>query len=355
MIQRIFSKLTQQQKFFTFLFFVIFLVVFCVSLWDLILPLLLAFILAYILMPLVDRLTLLLNYRLLAIFVIYLSFLIFFIFGFQFLFPPIVSEFNELTSNIPQYYSNFQEWLTVFVTDIEKQYPYVKNSELLLNIQTNIQPFIMTTLQRIPNLFLSTFSIITLSLFVPLMMFFFLYQGHDYARSFFKFIPNRYFELFVKLFYSAGRQISAYIRGIFIESIIIGLLTVGMLLSLKSDYAVLLGTIAGIANIIPYVGPLLAAVPAVVIFYLKMSSIKAALIIILGFVAVQVIDNIILKPVIFSRSVNLHPLIVFLGLIVGGMLGDMWGLILAVPLMGSIKVSSEIVLREIDFRLSLKR
>ena len=113
--------------------------------------------------------------------------------------------------------------------------------------------------------------------------------------------------MFVKLFYSAGHQISAYIRGIFIESIIIGLLTVGMLLSLKSDYAVLLGTIAGIANIIPYVGPLLAAVPAVVIFYLKMSSIKAALIIILGFVAVQVIDNIILKPIIFSRSVNLHP------------------------------------------------
>ena len=73
-----------------------------------------------------------------------------------------------------------------------------------------------------------------------------------------------------------------------------------------------------------------------------MSTLEAALFISLGYIFVQSIDNIILKPVIFSRTVNLHPLIVFLGLLVGGMLGDMWGLILAVPVMGIKKYRSKL-------------
>ena len=127
-----------------------------------------------------------------------------------------------------------------------------------------------------------------------------------------------------------------------------------MLFFLKSDYTIILGVIAGVANIIPYIGPIIAAVPAVIIFYLKMTSINAVFFIILGYVLVQAIDNILLKPIIFSRTVNLHPLVVFLGLLIGGMLGNMWGLILAVPVMGSIKVSFEIMLKELNFRLNLK-
>ncbi|MAH80090.1 MAG: hypothetical protein CMP39_00180 [Rickettsiales bacterium] len=354
MIQRVFSKLSSNQKLSTILVLFTFLLFFSIVLWDLLLPIIVALLLSYILMPVVDRLTVFLKIRFLSIFILYLFFIFILTGGLQFIVPPIVSEFNQLSINIPLYFEQTQLWFNTNLVQLQTEYPFLNNSDLITNFQTNIQSFIVSTFQTIPNIFFSTFSILTLLLFIPLLMFFFLYQGKDISKAFIKFIPNRYFEMFVKLFYSTGNQISSYISGIFIESVIIGFLTTMMLIFLKSDYTVLLGTIAGIANIIPYIGPIIAAIPAIIIFYLKIGTVEAALFISLGYIFVQSIDNIILKPVIFSRTVNLHPLIVFLGLLVGGMLGDMWGLILAVPVMGSIKVSLEIILKELNFRLNLK-
>ena len=105
-------------------------------------------------------------------------------------------------------------------------------------------------------------------------------------------------------------------------------------------------------NIIPYVGPVLGALPAILIFYLKVKSLNILAPLIIGFVVIQVIDNIILKPIIYSQSVNLHPLSVLFFLLIGGSIAGVWGLVLAVPVAGIIKVTATIINSEITFRLS---
>ena len=204
-----------------------------------------------------------------------------------------------------------------------------------------------------PNFFFSTFSTVS----------YLLYTHHSFSfltkvrneNSFYKLIPNKYFETLIYLFYSMGNKLGNYLRGIFIETIIIGMLTILMLFIVKVEYALLLGTVAGIANLIPYIGPIFGAIPAIVVFYLKMKALESILVITIGFAIVQTIDNILLKPIIYSQSVNLHPLTVLIVLLFGGMFAGVWGLILAVPFAGILKVTISILIKEITFRIQFNQ
>ena len=102
-----------------------------------------------------------------------------------------------------------------------------------------------------------------------------------------------------------------------------------MLLILKVDFAVLLGFIAGLFNIIPLLGPIIGAIPAA-LAALFISPLKAALVILL-FIAIQQIDNYVISPNIMKYQVGVHPGIIIFSLMAGGALLGMWGLIIAVP------------------------
>ena len=112
--------------------------------------------------------------------------------------------------------------------------------------------------------------------------------------------------------------------------------------------------VKNIMNIIPYVGPLLGAIPAVIIFYLKFKSVNMLFYIIAGFAIVQFFDNLLLKPIIYSQSVDLNPVLVMFALLLGGSIGGIWGLIFAIPIAGIIKVIVTIVSKEISSRLKNK-
>ena len=339
----LFSFLSSKQKLLlsTVLFFSCLYFLYLIQ--SLIIPFLVAFFLSYILISVVDQLELWVKNRILAVLLLFIIFFVFVISGFLFLMPPIIEEFNALSNSLPQYIVNMQTWFNRNIAIVLTENPYLSQFDYLTNFQNTIQPFILKTIQKIPNFFVSTFSFFSYFLFILLLMFFFLLQGHSMMKGFLRFIPNRFFEMVVHLFISIGEQISNYIRGILIESVVISTLTIGMLFLLGADYAILLGIFAGIFNAIPYIGPVIAAIPAILIFYFKMKTIHAAVIITLGFLFIQSMDSFIIKPIIFSQSVNLHPLVVFVGLIVGGILGGIWGLVLAVPIMGSIKVSYRII------------
>ena len=118
------------------------------------------------------------------------------------------------------------------------------------------------------------------------------------------------------------------------------------------EYALLLAVVAGIVNIIPYLGPIIGAIPALVVFYFQTTSVESVFYLALTFVVVQLFDNMILKPVIYSQSVDLHPLLVFVSLIIGGMFAGVWGLILAVPIAGILSVLFGLLYREIHYRMT---
>lgn len=346
-----FSFLTRFQKIIIIAAILVFSIIIFDYISELIPPFLIAFIFSYLLSPIVDRLEFIFQKRIIAVIALYFGISIGLAFFFNFIIPLLISEFNELSSNFPFYISIIKEWSISLKNNVEMNFPIIQQLNILDDIQNQIQSILINLAQRIPTLFLSTFSTLSYLLLIPIILFFFLFQGPDIKISFFRLIPNKYFEVLIYLFYSIGNKIGNYLRGILIETLIVGFLSFIILLGLGANYSVLLGTIAGIMNLIPYLGPVFGAIPAVIVLYLQFKSLNIILYIIIGFGLIQVLDNIILKPIIYSQSVDLHPLAILVFLLVGGTVAGIWGLILAVPVAGILKVTITILAKEINFRI----
>lgn len=128
-----------------------------------------------------------------------------------------------------------------------------------------------------------------------------------------------------------------YIRGQLLEAAIVGVLSAIVLQFIGIDYALMIGIIAGICNMIPYVGPFAGTVLAVIMALLSGQPITA-LWAIVGMLAVQQVDNNLLAPKIVGDSVGLHPVFIMLAIIIGGNVGGLIGMLIAVPVAASVKI-----------------
>ena len=131
--------------------------------------------------------------------------------------------------------------------------------------------------------------------------------------------------------------ISRFIRGQLLDALIVGILSSIGLSIIGLDFAVLIGMTAGIANIIPYFGPVIGSVPAVIVGLLSGNPISALLAVVV-LVVVQQIDGALIAPKIVGDSVGLHPVFVMLSILIGGAYFGLWGMLLAVPTAAIIKM-----------------
>jgi putative permease len=183
-------------------------------------------------------------------------------------------------------------------------------------------------------------SILPIIFIVPFIVFFLLKDGHIMKKQFIYYLPNRYFEMALNVLHKIDLQLGSYIRGQFIEALVVGVLSVFGLWLLDVKYFTVIGVFAGLANMIPYVGPVAGAVPAIVVTALNGGSMIDIIYIVLAFAIIQLIDNVLVQPLVLSRSVNLHPLIIVFAILIGGQFFGLLGMLLAVPAAGIIKVSS---------------
>jgi predicted PurR-regulated permease PerM len=149
-------------------------------------------------------------------------------------------------------------------------------------------------------------------------------------------LPNSSFELGWLIYHRVAHQLQEYIRGIMIQSAIMSINTsIGFYL-IGLDSPVLLGMVAGILNLIPYVGPLLAMVLPVLLALghapLELWMVGAAVGVIL---LAQVIDNLLVIPSVIANAVNLHPMIVIVGIIIFGNLFGFIGMVVAIPVIST--------------------
>ncbi|MCB2352957.1 AI-2E family transporter [Clostridium estertheticum] len=128
-----------------------------------------------------------------------------------------------------------------------------------------------------------------------------------------------------------------YIRGQLLEACIVGVLSAIVLYFVGIDYALIIGIIAGICNMIPYIGPVVGTILAVIIALLSGQPIRAVWAVI-GMIVVQEVDNKLLAPKIVGDSVGLHPVFTMLAIIIGGSVWGLIGMMIAVPVAACFKV-----------------
>lgn len=128
-----------------------------------------------------------------------------------------------------------------------------------------------------------------------------------------------------------------YLRGQLLEAILVGVLSAIALTIVGIDYAVVIGIIAGICNMIPYVGPIVGTILAAIMGLLSGRPIKV-LYAIIAMLVVQQVDNNLLAPKIVGNSVGLHAVFTMLAILIGGNVGGLLGMLLAVPIAASCRV-----------------
>lgn len=178
-------------------------------------------------------------------------------------------------------------------------------------------------------------------LLIPVYLFFFLKDSSSIREQWSDYVPvrqSKFKEELVSLLNEVNGYLIAYFRGQVLVSIIDGVITGIILALLGLDYALIIGISLAIFGIIPFVGIIITALPAMLIAASQIDG-PAPLVVALVFIAVQQIDGLLIQPKIVGDSVGLHPLtvifsVLFWSLLIGGILGAL----LAVPLTAAIKV-----------------
>jgi predicted PurR-regulated permease PerM len=190
----------------------------------------------------------------------------------------------------------------------------------------------------------------TSSLFVGLLAiafisFFFLLENGLLRRNFLNLIPNPYFELSVATFAKVERLLSNYLSGLIIQILtIFSFASLGLSI-LGVEYSLTIALFAAIANLIPYAGPVLGATFGIIVgistgnFEADLGLNYLIFKILSVFSIVQIIDNILIQPLIFSKSVKAHPLEIFVVIFAGAKLAGVVGMIFAIPVYTIFRVS----------------
>jgi predicted PurR-regulated permease PerM len=253
----------------------------------------------------------------------------------SYIIPVIVTELTQFIKDLPSLYSNVVNKINLFIYDkFNVDYKISSNIgdlSFLSDIMENIFNYSIDTAQKAGSFLISTV--------VSVIISFFMVKDMDRTKnSLIVFASkngkdsNRY-----KMFVEMDEILNSYVRGLLIDSIIVGIMTTILCLVLKLKYAVIFGIIITFLNLIPYIG----AIVSYCITSLYALSVGGPVLAIITFIAsfiIQMIDANILQPNIIAKSVKLHPVVVICGMLVFERLFGVVGMVIAMPVLALAKI-----------------
>jgi predicted PurR-regulated permease PerM len=247
------------------------------------------------------------------------------------LIPPIITQVGQLAENFPLYYERVASLLDV-LREYSAEHGVLENIQRsLTNLRDNLFGAASSIFNVVVNIFGGIFSF-----FVILVITFYLTVEESALKRTLIFLPRKYQDFSLHLVNKVQEKIGQWLKGQLVLCLIIGLMTYVGLLILGVNYALVLALVAGIGELIPYIGPIISAVPAVFLAFTQ-SPVKALLVVIL-FVVIQQVENHILAPKVMQKAVGLNPIISIVALLIGAKIGGIVGIILAIPVATAISV-----------------
>jgi len=274
--------------------------------------------------------------------VITISFYLMLIFGIISMFIPLIVKQGHNISLLNT--AEFIENIKLLLSQIRK---YISNRNIDFSIE--FQDMITSNFQSIPSLLNSFISLIgsfSIGLFSVLFIsFFFMKDAKLFHKLFLAITPDKKEGRILKSLETINRLLSRYFIGLIIQISILFTIYSITLLIVGVESAVVIAFLCALLNIIPYIGPLIGGVLMVTLtmtsnleYDFQTYILPTTLYVLIGYLGAQLIDNFFSQPIIFSKSVNSHPLEIFLVIVISGFLFGVTGMILAVPSYTVIKV-----------------
>jgi len=238
---------------------------------------------------------------------------------------PLIQDIKNLSSNFPEYIENLAIQFKSFQRAFSKYGTVVDQ----------FQKFLAKTGEHLQKLdlfstFINIFGGIFSFVLALIISFYLSVQKRGVQRILGSISPFNHRDYILDLWERAQKKLGRWLQGQLFLGIIVGAMVYIGLYFLNIKYALLLAILAGVLEIFPYIGPVLAAIPAIIIGFLQ-APILGLWVLIL-YVVVQQLENYLVVPLVIGRVVGLNPIIVIIALLIGAKLGGIPGMILAVPL-----------------------
>lgn len=310
---------------------------------------LVAFVLSYMVGPLVNYLERKNIDRVLATTVLFAGLGSVFGIAIYMTYPLIAERVQSLQADAPKYVTG----ITKLISTFQDKLMFLKTSGLDIDLNETIQNKIMPATEQffssLPS-FLKKF--LTVMLLGPFFAFFMIKDGRQFSRNLLELVPNNLFELTYNIYYQINDQMGQFVRARLLEAAIVGFVTWVGLLLIGFPFTEFLAIFAAITNLIPYIGPVIGTIPAVILAMVNgASALDLSLLLLVYFIA-QVIDAAVIIPVVVAKIVDLHPVTVIVVIIIGAQLMGVVGMLISIPVASALKVTVGTVFRYLtDYRV----
>ncbi|MCE7790924.1 AI-2E family transporter [Salipaludibacillus sp. CUR1] len=297
-------------------------------------PFLFAGFIIYLLHPVVEKLEKANIPRPLSIFIIFSLFLVLTVAGLLKASPYIIEEGRELLTQLPELAGTYRE----FTVEFTNQAAFLPDTfqQRMDNWISRGEGWVAGALEELGAALVSLLDWALLLIVIPFIVFYGLKDFPLLKNTSWYLTPKKMRRNGKQLIMAVDQTLGSYIRGQLIVCIVVGLLAWGAFWVIDMPYGTLLAIFIGVTNIIPYFGPILGAVPVILLALTE--SFQLVLLGIAAVFIIQIVEGNILAPVIVGKSIHTHPLLIIFALVIGNEMGGIIGLILAVPVLAVLKV-----------------
>ncbi|KMP12259.1 hypothetical protein UZ36_01485 [Candidatus Nitromaritima sp. SCGC AAA799-C22] len=307
-------------------------------------PFFIAFALAYLLDPVTDRLESWKISRTLAVVVLMAGFFLLVVGSGLLLFPMLKLQAEHLVYNLPDYIAVAQEWIQPLLAMAGGVEPekiqgilnkeFLKVGELPLKAVTSITSFLWGSVTGLFNFILLLANLVI----IPVAMFYLLRDYDTINEKLFNIVPSRHRDRALGLMKEMDGVLAGFVRGqLMVGLVMAGLYSVG-LFSCGTPMSLFIGLVAGLANLVPYLGLVIGFLPAAALTFVQAQDWMPVLGVAGVFAVVQALEGMVITPRIVGEKIGLHPVAIMLAVLLGAEFFGLAGVILAVPAVAVLNV-----------------
>ncbi|WP_235040243.1 AI-2E family transporter [Vreelandella profundi] len=299
-------------------------------------PFFTALVVAFLLQGVVSALTRRGVPHLLAVIMIFLAFISVLLTLAFILMPLIWNQLVGLVQETPRMFASGQGWLD----ELQARYPNIITPDLMQNWIGVASREISQLGQRALTLSLASLgnimSLIIYLVLVPILVFFMLKDSNVLVGFMLSLLPQKR-TLLSRIWREMDNQIANYIRGKFIEIIIVGTVTFFVFTLLGVPYTALLAVLVGFSVLVPYIGAAVATLPVAAVAGFNFGFSEEFMYVMVAYGVIQALDGNVLAPILFSETNNIHPVSIIVAVLFFGGIWGFWGVFFAIPLATLLK------------------
>lgn len=263
------------------------------------------------------------------------------------LIPQLIVQTNHLLENLTE--EKIKLILTSLEESIISKFPFINKVDLTNQFAKFLSDFFINISNNLSKLVTNLFSFFAVLFIIPFLTFFLLKDSKLMVEEIINLSPSKYSELTKYVVSKTTHQLSRYVRGWILDAFIVGSLIAIGLTILGINNSISIGFIAGLGHLIPYFGPVIGGLPALIISLFQYGDFSMLPALIILFAVVYTFDNGIIQPKIFSKSTDLHPVVIIFLILIGNELLGLLGMLIAIPATTVIKT----IIKEVKIGLQL--